>query len=214
MDRERQRGEDPGTAPLGHASPSGDVDRFSAMWVSHAHRIHAYATRHVGAETAQEIVAETFLVAWRRLQDVPGDPLPWLIVVARNTIASGRRSQHRARTLEAELARLERAAAPVAAGPEAVVVDRVVMLRGLAGLTDVEREALLLVAWDGLTAAQAAAAAGCSTATFHVRLHRARRRLAGLVDETDLEDSAMSHPRPIRTSEEVSARQRLSWRSE
>lgn len=214
MEHERQRGDDPGPAPGGQESASGDVDRFSAMWGSYAHRILAYATRHVGAETAQEVVAETFLVAWRRLQDVPGDPLPWLIVVARNTIAGGRRSQHRARTLQAELARLERAAAPVAAGPEPVVVDREVMLRGLAGLTDVEREALLLIAWDGLTAAQAAAAAGCSTATFHVRLHRARRRLAGLVDETDPEDSAASHPLANRTSEDAPAHQRLSWRSE
>ena len=158
-----------------------------ALWESCAHRVHAYATRHVGANAAEEVVAETFLVAWRRLTDVPGDPLPWLIVVARNTIANARRSTYRARTLEAELTRLAEAAAPSAAGPEPAVVDRDVMLRGLARLTAVEREALLLIAWDGLTAAQAAAAAGCSTTAFYVRLHRARRRLAGLVDDPPAE---------------------------
>ena len=56
------------------------------------------------------------------------------------------------------------------------------MLRGLAALSPVDREALLLVTWDGLTPAQAAAVHGVTVATFQVRLHRARRRLAGLVD--------------------------------
>ena len=207
--------DDPGTpAPPRPPDPGADpdeVDRFVALWESCAHRVHAYATRHVGANAAEEVVAETFLVAWRRLKDVPGDPLPWLIVVARNTIANARRSTYRARTLEAELTRLAEAAAPSATGPEPAVVDRDVMLRGLARLTAVEREALLLVAWDGLTAAQAAAAAGCSTTAFYVRLHRARRRLAGLVDDPPAEAPPSppappgaptpAAPRPSRRSE-------------
>lgn len=162
-----------------------DTERFVALWEAHAHRIHAYATRHVGHDGAEVIVAETFLVAWRRLSDVPGNPLPWLLVVARNTIANAGRSAYRERTLLAELTRLSRAAAPVASGPEPVAVEREAMLRGLAGLTEREREALLLVAWDGLSPVQAAAVAGCSTATFHVRLHRARRRLAHTLDGPD-----------------------------
>lgn len=55
---------------------------FTAMWEQHAPRIMAYALRHVDPDTAQEVLAETFLVAWRRLRDVPGQPLPWLLVVA------------------------------------------------------------------------------------------------------------------------------------
>jgi RNA polymerase sigma-70 factor (ECF subfamily) len=209
-------GANPGAAPVSApgtnpGATSDEVDRFVALWESCAHRVHAYATRHVGANAAEEVVAETFLVAWRRLTDVPGDPLPWLIVVARNTIANARRSAYRARTLEAELTRLAEAAAPSATGPEPAVVDRDVMLRGLARLTAVEREALLLIAWDGLTAAQAAAAAGCSTTTFYVRLHRARRRLAGLVDDPPAEGTAESSLLP---GTQTPAAPRLSRRSE
>ena len=218
MDRNQQAADE--HAGHGDLAPSGDVARFVGLWESYAHRIHAYAARHVGPETAQEVVAETFLVAWRRLQDVPGDPLPWLIVVARNTISGTRRSQHRARTLQSELARLTAAPAPAATGPEAVVVEREVMLRGLAGLTEVEREALLLAAWDGLSAAQAAAVAGCSTAAFHVRLHRARRRLAGLVDDGE-DGGSPADTRPHRRtrphdhrSTDLPTDPRLSWRSE
>ena len=218
MDRNQQAADE--HAGHGCPAPSGDVARFVGLWESYAHRIHAYAARHVGPQAAQEVVAETFLVAWRRLQDVPGDPLPWLLVVARNTISGTRRSQHRARTLQSELMRLTATAAATATGPEAVVVEREVMLRGLAGLTEVEREALLLAAWDGLGATQAAVVAGCSTTAFHVRLHRARRRLAGLVDDTEGADSR-ADTRPHRGTRPLDDRPadlptdpRPSWRSE
>lgn len=191
---------------------SDNAVRFEELWESYARQISAYASRHVGPEAAQEIVAETFLVAWRRLKDVPDDALPWLIVVARNTISVARRSERRAHALESALARLSASAAAVAAGPEVVVVEREAMLRGIAALTEVEREALLLTSWDGLAAAQAAMVAGCSTTAFHVRLHRARRRLAGLVNEGQgprapsvPESSPEPTADPIGTS-------RLSWR--
>lgn len=182
---------------LGHPS---DAQRFTALWDAYAHRIQAYSMRHVDAETAQEVVSETFLVAWRRLRDVPGEPLPWLIVVARNTIANDRRSKYRARTLAAELQRLAAVAPSVTSGAEAEVVERETMLRGLAALTVKEREALLLIAWDGLSAADAATVAGCSTTALHVRIHRARRRLAGLVDEPPARDPALT-PRQDRRSQ-------------
>ena len=183
--------------------------RFEELWESYAHRISAYATRHVGPEAAQEIVAEIFLVVWRRLNDVPDDALPWLIVVARNTISVARRSERREHSLEFALSQLSAVAAPAAIGPEAVAVERAVMLRGIAGLTEVEREALLLTAWDGLGAAQAAVVAGCSTTAFHVRLHRARRRLAGLVDE--VEASPPTEPPTEPTTDPITT-PRLSWR--
>ena len=123
-------------------------------------------------------MAETFLVAWRRLDDVPDDPLPWLLVVARNTIANQRRSaarRHRTLTEVALRQRLEQASSDAA--PEDVAVTRATMIAALATLTATEREALLLTAWDGLDDVDAARVAGCSPRTFRVRLHRARRRL-------------------------------------
>ncbi|MCA0147049.1 sigma-70 family RNA polymerase sigma factor [Blastococcus sp. LR1] len=153
-----------------------EASRFTALWKEHAPRVLAYAQRHTDPETAHEVVSETFLVAWRRLSDVPGEPLPWLLVVARNTLANHRRSGYRQAMLQSELQRLTDVAGH---GPAAEIpaVERQAMLAALAALTATEREALLLVAWDGLGTAQAAHVAGCSAPTFAVRLHRARRRL-------------------------------------
>ena len=88
------------------------------MWRENAPRVMAYALRHVDYDVAQEIVAETFLVAWRRLADVPGEPLPWLLVVARHTIANHRRSGDRRARLQAEVERLHNLAEPAPAGDQ------------------------------------------------------------------------------------------------
>ena len=154
-----------------------EAQRFESLWEAHAGRVHAYAMRHVDPHTAQEVVAETFLVAWRRLDDVPGEPLPWLLVVAKNTIANQRRSQYRKRAVEVELARIAHLAVP-AEGADVTAGERTRVLTALADLGPRDREALLLTAWDGLSAAAAATVAGCSPEAFRVRLSRARRRLA------------------------------------
>jgi RNA polymerase sigma factor (sigma-70 family) len=153
-----------------------DEQRFRVLYRQHYARVLAYALRRVGPDRAQDVVAETFLVAWRRLADVPLKPLPWLLVVARNTIANQRRSSDRRARLQAEVERLHHLAEPAPAA-EVAAVQRAEVLAALAELTPVEREALLLVAWDGLEPADAARVAGCGLPAFHVRLFRARRRL-------------------------------------
>jgi RNA polymerase sigma factor (sigma-70 family) len=148
------------------------------MWSQFSSRIMAYALRHVDHDSAQEVVAETFLVAWRRWVDVPEQALPWLLVVARNTIANHRRSSYRRMLLQGQLERLQHIAEPAPAA-EVPALERAEVLGALAMLTPTEREALLLVAWDGLTPVDAAKVAGCSVAALHLRLFRARRRLFG-----------------------------------
>jgi len=130
--------------------------------------VFGYARRQCDLASAQDVVSDTFLVAWRRRDVVPDPALPWLLVVARNTIANRRRYERRQDHLVDTVARLER----VAAGADHGVGERDAMLRSLAGLSAVEREAVLLVAWDGL--ANRAAAAGCSVRAFEVRLSRGR----------------------------------------
>lgn len=160
-----------------HGSPPpGDSERFTALWDAYAGRVFAYACRHVDHHTAREVVSETFLVAWRRLSDVPDPALPWLLVVARNTMNNSRRTVRRHDALAAEMARVEQMAASAPA-TEVTVSDRAEALEVLATLTPAEREALLLTAWDGLNATEAARVAGCSVPAMHVRLFRARRRL-------------------------------------
>lgn len=74
------------------------------------------------------------------------------------------------------MGRLEQTASSTP-GADVTVADRAELLEALATLTETEREALFLTAWDGLTAAEAAHVAGCSVPAMHVRLFRARRRL-------------------------------------
>ncbi len=173
--------------------------RFEALYDDLADRVMAYALRHVGADAAEDVVAETFLVAWRRLADVPEPALPWLLVVARNVIAHRRRSGAREARLSEQVTRLAALAAP-AGGPEAAVADRDALLHAVARLSDADREALLLTAWDGLSAREAAAVLGCSSATFQVRLHRARRRLLKYADEPATEAPRAGAPTNVKRS--------------
>jgi RNA polymerase sigma-70 factor, ECF subfamily len=159
-------------------------EAFNRLWSECAPRVMAYALRHVDHDQAQEVVSDTFLVAWRRLAEVPEAALPWLLVVARNTIANSRRSGRRRAALQAEAERLHHLAEPAPAA-EVSALERTETLERLAALRPADREALLLVAWDGLTPAQAARVAGCGLAAFHVRLHRARRRLSRADDAGD-----------------------------
>lgn len=168
-----------------------DRARLEALYAEHAVAVHAYARRRTDPASAEDLVAETFLVAWRRLDRVPADALPWLYATAGRLLANHRRGEARRAALTARIGR-ERAvvagiagvgvAAAGAGGGAEVSDDGERLLRALAALRPVDREALLLTAWEGLEPARAAAAAGCSKATFHVRLHRARRRLAAALE--------------------------------
>src|SRR5947209_5325363 len=135
--------------------PDGDEARFAALYRDMSPRVYAFVRRRTDASTAQEVVADTFVVAWRRFSAVPEDPLPWLLVVARNTLMDHTRRTRRLSDLTDRVARLERSAGH-APGADSRLLDREQMITALAELTDLEREALLMVAWDGLTNTQAA----------------------------------------------------------
>lgn len=147
---------------------------FEALYRACAPRVLAYAYRRTGPEDAEEVVAETFLIAWRRAGDLPADPVPWLLRTARNVIANRHRADRRGGELRARLGSQRPAAvidpAESAAGDSAVRA-------AMAALPEREREALALHVWDGLSNEQAAVVLGCSRTTFAVRLHRARTRL-------------------------------------
>jgi RNA polymerase sigma-70 factor, ECF subfamily len=155
-----------------------DREHFTALYDRYRTRVWAYAARRAGAEAADEIVSETFMVAWRRYADMPPEELPWLFGVVRNVMRDAVRAEARRASLTAELRRRsEEPVADVADG----VVDRLAMLRALADLPDNDREVFTLMAWQGLSPREAARVLGCTAATVRVRLHRARKRLAALL---------------------------------
>jgi RNA polymerase sigma-70 factor, ECF subfamily len=155
------------------AMPSDRRDRFERLFREHGDAVYRYALRR-DPDAADDVVAEAFLVAWRRLDDVPSDAkLPWLLGVARRTYANARRSAGR----QAALARrLEEEAMHDTQPTEDPADTR--LHAALACLPARDQEVLTLTAWDGLDAAGVAHAMGCSLANVAVRLHRARRRLA------------------------------------
>jgi RNA polymerase sigma factor (sigma-70 family) len=156
-------------------------ERFEELFRQHYAAVRAYALRRIPRDLAQDVVSETFLVAWRRLDDVPADALPWLYGVARRVLANQRRSANRSTALERRVA----ATATAVAGsvdPAEGVGEGEILRAALARLSERDRDALILVAWDGLSGARAAQAAGCTRAAFAVRLHRARARLARELD--------------------------------
>lgn len=169
------------------------TDRFTAIFDDLAPRVYAYARRNCDAASAQDVVADTFLIAWRRRDDLPAEPLPWLLVVARNTLANRRRHQLRQDRLIEAAGRLTVLAGPAAAAEQAVV-DRAAVLAAVAQLSHREREAVLLVAWDGLRNADAAQVAGCSTRAFEVRLSRARARIGRALAEPASTDRKPTNP--------------------
>ncbi|HEU5007455.1 MAG TPA: RNA polymerase sigma factor [Jatrophihabitantaceae bacterium] len=172
--------------------------QFAAMFAEMSPRVFAYVRRHCDSATAQDIVSDTFLVAWRRWSQVPAAALPWLFVVARNTIANRQRHAQRQYRLAEAVASFERLASP-AHPADADLIERETVLSALAELTELEREALLLVAWDGLSAKDAARVCGCSVRAFEVRLSRARTRLVrAMTDSTPLRDRSVPHGRSVQ----------------
>lgn len=159
-----------------------DVARFAALFDAFASNVYAYARTRLAPEDAQDVVADTFLVAWRRRAVVPEHPLPWLLVVARNTMANRRRRDLRQGRLVDAAAALAEIAEP-AIGPDRSVVERMAVLDALAELSELEREAVLLVAWHDLTIGDAARVTGCSRRAFEARLSRGRARLGRALDE-------------------------------
>lgn len=149
--------------------------RFSVLYRDHEREILRYALRRsTDPEDAADVVAETFLVAWRRLSDVPlGDEaLLWLYATARRVLANHKRGAGR-RTRLAERLRDELRRQL----PSQPSTERRGVLEALAGMKEADRELLMLVGWEGLTPSQAARVLGTSTVATRTRLHRARSRL-------------------------------------
>jgi RNA polymerase sigma-70 factor (ECF subfamily) len=153
------------------------TERFRALYERECRRVYAYAASRVGRQQADEVVSEVFLVAWRRLADVPVPPLPWLLVVARNVVSSQFRAANREQLIAAEVRAWVSETQLTSPDVAEEVSGRIAALTALATLPEIDREVLLLVAWHGLAPGEAARVLRCSTATYLMRLHRARRRL-------------------------------------
>ncbi|MEV6240279.1 sigma-70 family RNA polymerase sigma factor [Lentzea sp. NPDC051838] len=138
------------------------MEDFCAVYRECYPRVLAYVASHAGKQLAEDITSETFTIAWRKLGQMPSNALPWLLGIARNLVREAHRQARHDELVDSP------------ADDDFAVVE---LREALHSLSAADQEVLTLIAWHGLTSAEAAQVLGCSTATFFVRLHRARRRL-------------------------------------
>ncbi len=157
-------------------------DDFRRCYHDTSRRVYAFVRRYADESDRDDLIAEVYLAAWRHFDQLPPEPLPWLLGTARKVLGNHGRSRGRRQRLAAEIAGLNQATAPDSSG---AAVERTDLLRALERLPAADREVLLLTGWDGLDTAGLATALDCSAVAARARLSRARRRLAAHLTETD-----------------------------
>lgn len=158
-----------------------DASAFRLAFDHNYRDVLAFAARRVALADAEEVTAETFAIAWRKWARAPeGAIRPWLFGIARNVLANRRRSLRRQDRLAAKASRL---------GLEAHLdpdrIEHLLVQEALARLNGRDREIIRLHCWEGLGPAELAIALSCTPNAAGVRLHRAKRRLAGFLDQGD-----------------------------
>ncbi len=157
-------------------STSSDL-RFREIFNANVAGIEAYCRRRLSPDAVADAVSETFLVAWRRIDSVPDghEARLWLFGVARRVVANVNRSADRSERLHLRLVHERPNASTHTEGHE-------VVLDALSTLSDDDQELLRLLAWEELTHAEIAAVLDISPNAVGVRAHRARQRLAAVLD--------------------------------
>ncbi|MFL5999996.1 MAG: RNA polymerase sigma factor [Streptomyces sp.] len=155
--------------------------RFERLAHVVAEPLHRYLLRRAHADTVEDILSETMLVLWRRLDDVPGlgsdaiprsdDVLPWCYGVARGCLANARRAEGRRLRLMERLVRVHET-------PSTGAADHDELHSVLDSLRPLDREVVRLWAWEGLAPHHIAEVTGMSSNAVSIRLHRAKRKLA------------------------------------
>jgi RNA polymerase sigma-70 factor (ECF subfamily) len=155
--------------------------RFRRIYDENYAPLMGYALRRAAAEDAAEIVSETFLIAWRRLSEVPDGERTrlWLYGTARRVVANHVRSAGRQRRLGERLAGLPVEHVP---GPGETHDESAAVGRAFTRLAEADRELLLLAGWEELDAGQIAEVLGTTRGAARVRLHRARARFGRELD--------------------------------
>jgi RNA polymerase sigma-70 factor (ECF subfamily) len=179
----------PPGAPAEAGSAAAREAAFRQLYAAHYQHLVAYARRRTSPVEADDVVAEAFLVTWRRWDEVPhGDlALAWLYGVARRVLSEGRRRQSRRQRLVAKLGRLGgRSEAPAA---DEGVGDEECVRQVLARLRPHDRELLRLAEWEELSHAELALVFGCTVNAVTIRLHRAHRRFEAALRYVDADRS-------------------------
>lgn len=162
------------------STSSVDQRRFEDLYEAHALQVLAYCVRRVGSADAADATSETFLVAWRRIGEVPAGPaaLPYLYGIARRVLANQRRGLRRRYRLDARLRSLGVSPPPDPSVISLQTIDDRRVADAVRRLPPVDREIVMLAAWEDLPRSTVAELMGMTTAAVDQRIHRAYGRLA------------------------------------
>ncbi|MGW7674077.1 RNA polymerase sigma factor [Streptomyces sp. NPDC054775] len=155
--------------------------RFESLAHVVAEPLHRYLLRRTAPDLVEDVLSETMLVLWRRLDHVPGlgtaslpdrdDVLPWCYGVARGCLANAHRADGRRLRLVERLMHTQQA-------PAAADTDHRDLHVALAALGELDHEVVRLWAWEELAPRQIAEVTGLTPNAVSIRLHRAKRKLA------------------------------------
>jgi len=150
-----------------------DDERFEALARQLVEPLRRFLARRTDADTAEDVLADTLLVCWRRRADIPDEPLPWAYGVARNCLANALRSGRRQERVAAKVAAVD-PPREVPPAPDDVAPD---LAAALAALPETDAELLRLWAWEQLSPAEIAETLEITPNAASVRLHRAKEKL-------------------------------------
>jgi RNA polymerase sigma-70 factor (ECF subfamily) len=158
--------------------------RFEDLYGEHRLDVMAYCIRRLGRHDAADACSETFLVAWRRLDDVPPPPesLPYLYGIANRVVSNQFRSLRRRGRLDARLTALGVTVAP---DPSLLVVQSSraqEIVAAVRKLKPKDREIVMLYAWEDLSRETIAGMMGMTRSAVDQRIHRANQRLARILE--------------------------------
>jgi RNA polymerase sigma-70 factor (ECF subfamily) len=154
-----------------------DPEAFREAYRAHRPTIRRYFAARAPLDRADDLTAETFLIAWRRAGEGRAGTLPWLLNVAAKVLANDRRKVESSQELFGRLVQVSPLTADSSATQAATRADHLAVLRALAELRPADREVLLLTLWDGLSTGEVAVATGVTPIAARARISRARRRL-------------------------------------
>lgn len=176
-------------------------ERFEALFNANYGDVLAYAVRRCPSRPdAEDVVAETFAVAWRRIADIPQGERArlWLFGTAHLVRLNQERTRRRQRSLVERVSDVLHT--PRDRGPDTDLSDRERIQHAFAALATPDRELLQLDVWEELSAGEIAVALDISTPAVWKRLQRARERLSrALEPQTDDDPSPfLAAARPVR----------------
>lgn len=162
---------------------NSDEEQLTRLFKSEYNAVLAYCVRRVGFDDAEDLAADVFTVAWRRIDEIDWDTArPWLYGIARKAMNNRWRSIRRRRNLTRKLAGL---AAEATKAPDLYAVQREEdgdVIATLRRMRDADQEILMLSAWEGLSPREIAVALDISPSAASQRLHRAKQRFARIAD--------------------------------